>query len=966
MKADLRTLKLLCIISTFALAACDGEASDGPASSGAAQDSQADVAVDLGGTADAAGSDAAGAGADGGGANPDVQADGGGDGGADTAAEDAIDGGSDTGAEDAAADGAVDGGDVSPGPTSCIPNKDFCFDNSIWGCDAAGLPTQPQKLCPAQTYCVVDAGVAVCLAASDPDGGASDGQAQEDAASSDTASSDAEDSAPDAGSADSDGDAADVDAGPTSCAAGKNFCWDNNIWYCSAAGKPTTLKTACGALLCQLQGGAAVCAPAAVDAGADGAGDPDVADAPDVADTPDVPEVVDNVDVADTLDIADVPDVADVKDTADVPDSSGDGGPTSCDTNKQFCFDNKIWYCSNGKPTTVKTSCSAGLICQLVSGVPACAAPADAGADTISDTISDSVSDAQASCTANVAFCSAGNVWGCSAMGKPTGVISDCASFGWSCQIANGIAKCVAPVDASSDSDSGPAKTCTPNQTFCDGGLIRYCNANGTWGSVKTTCGSGQVCGIQGGASVCILGSYACSGDQCTCTPSEPDSCGKITKAGTTLGYVYGVSKRSSCYSEPTVSECAEFNACQQGQCTSSVLDSTSAYWNYACDMPQFLTYKTAMPVDCRCLTHQALESGLAPCKRPYELKNTGVTLGTGVKFATLQQVSIQGGFVDSKTDEIVTAVSWSGSTDRKGLIVAVEVKTGNRRVISGQYQDGGGPATKGSGPNLLWPLDVQPGPGGKLLAMNDSASAAPEIIAIDPLAGNRTLLWRGGDVAFGQCPSADAGKSVQTNAFGFAVDGDGSMLVGYSNALVDGRGIVRISADGKTCKVVTGSGSKNASLDKGTGNALGGFVQGFAIQAGQVWALTTQPKALWSIDLATGNRTQVYTAASATVMGERRLGWDAVRKLWWISGVQNSTTISAFDPVTKILSNVDSSCGADKLFKLCWAGPININTLNYGGLYVHPSNSRMYFGHDLLSVVEVEPETGNSKVLSL
>ncbi len=769
--------------------------------------------------------------------------------------------------------------------------------------------------------------------------------------------------------------------GPSSCEGSKQFCYDNKIWYCTNS-KPTTVKSNCGAgYNCQLVGGVPACvlqADVAADVAADVVDIAEVKDIAEVTDPADVADTADIMDIADTADTVDTADIADIKDTADVADGDGYVGPTSCDTNKQFCYDNKIWYCSNSKPTTVKTTCGAGYVCQLASGVPACVlqsdtsadvktdTASDAGADTLADALSDTVSDAQASCTANVAFCSGGNVWGCSAMGKPTGMISDCASFGWSCQVVNAIAKCVAPVDASADTDGGPAKTCTPNQTFCDGGLIRYCNANGTWGSVKTTCSSGQVCGIAGGAPVCILGSYACAGDQCTCTPSEPDSCTKVTKAGTTLGYVYGVSKRTSCYSEPSLSECAEFNSCQLGLCTSSVTDPTSPYWNYSCDMPQFLSNKTALPVDCRCLTHQALESGLLPCKRPYELKNAGATIGSGPRFATLQQVSVQGGFVDAKTDEVVTAVSWSGSSDRKGLIVAVEVKTGNRRVISGQYQDNGAPASKGSGPNLLWPLDVQPGPGGKLLAINDVGTAAPEIIAIDPLTGNRTLLWRGGDAAFGQCASADAGKFIQTNALGFAVEGDGSMLIGYSNAIVDGRGIARLSADGKTCKIISGSGSKNGAIDKGTGNALGGFVQGFALQAGQVWVLTTQPKALWSIDLATGNRTQVFTAASATVMGERRLGWDATRKLWWISGVQNSTTISAFDPVTKILSNVDTSCGADKLFKLCWAGPININTLNYGGLYVHPSNSRMYFGHDLMSVVEVEPETGNSKVLSL
>ena len=206
----------------------------------------------------------------------------------------------------------------------------------------------------------------------------------------------------------------------------------------------------------------------------------------------------------------------------------------------------------------------------------------------------------------------------------------------------------------------------------------------------------------------------------------------------------------------------------------------------------------------------------------------------------------------------------------------------------------------------------------------------------------------------------------MQVTPRGFVVDTDGSVLLGYANPISDGRGIVRLSADFKTCTVITGSGSSGGKIDKGQGTALGGFVQGFALKDGKIFALTTQPKALWQIEPVTGDRTMVVGGGTGTSLGERHVVWDAKRKLWWIAGIQSSVTVYAYDPATSKLTMAQKDCGDTSFIKHCWAGPININTLNYGGMIVHPTTGRMYFGHDTMAIVEVEPETGNSLILSL
>jgi len=215
--------------------------------------------------------------------------------------------------------------------------------------------------------------------------------------------------------------------------------------------------------------------------------------------------------------------------------------------------------------------------------------------------------------------------------------------------------------------------------------------------------------------------------------------------------------------------------------------------------------------------------------------------------------------FVDTARSALVASVYWDGASTPKGLIVSDDLKTWARTFVSGEWHDGA-PRSTGSGHAFTHVKDVQPGKDGKWYALAYKPQRA-EIVRVEPSSGARTLVWAGGDPKFGQCASGDpkattGDKAVQDTHEGFAVDADGSFLLGYANPQRDGRGIVRVSADGSKCSDVTASGKRPDGMTRGTGDELRGFVQGFALHEGAIVAFTTQEMKLWSIEPATGNRT--------------------------------------------------------------------------------------------------------------
>lgn len=399
-----------------------------------------------------------------------------------------------------------------------------------------------------------------------------------------------------------------------------------------------------------------------------------------------------------------------------------------------------------------------------------------------------------------------------------------------------------------------------------------------------------------------------------------------------------------------------------------SVKDPKSPYAARSCKLAQHVANPTGLEADCRCLDNRNQTGGIDLCKRPYDFAKGGGTIAAGPSFAQWPNAHISGGFVDTASNKLIASVYWSSSSAPKGILVSYDLTTWARTIVSGTTKSASGEAEVGSGPAFTHVKDVQPGKDGKWYALTHKAQL-PEIVRVDPSSGARTLVWAGGNAAFGQCPSgtptapSPAARFVQYTAEGFAVNADGSYLLGYANPTRDGRGIVRISADGKSCEYVTASGNRQDKLAKGTGDEMRGFVQGFELHEGKIWAFTTGEKKLWTIDPATGNR----TVLASPPLGERFLSWDAKRKVMWTSGFQNSVTLGAFDPTTKTFMNVFQDCGKGVAwFPLCAEGPIRVNSLNYGLMVVNPKTGTLLLGHDSVGLVELEPETGNSLIRSL
>ncbi|MEM9696320.1 MAG: hypothetical protein AAGA56_27495 [Myxococcota bacterium] len=398
-----------------------------------------------------------------------------------------------------------------------------------------------------------------------------------------------------------------------------------------------------------------------------------------------------------------------------------------------------------------------------------------------------------------------------------------------------------------------------------------------------------------------------------------------------------------------------------------SIKDPRSPFASRGCRLKHHLRHKTGLDADCRCSNNRTPKSGLDPCKRPYDAAKSGVVLGGGPSFARMHNAHLSGGFVDRPRNRLIASVYWSGSSNGKGLIVSYDLKTWRRRFISGDYEVGQARKTAGSGPAFDHLKDVKPGSDGKWYGLSYK-SRRLRIFRIEPRDGRRSVVWEAGDPKYGQCPSGtpDArsarSRVVQYTHEGFAVDRDGSFLLGYANPIRDGRGIVRVSKDGRNCAYLTASGNRKDGLKRGSGPEMRGFVQGFTLHHGSLWAFTTGEKKLWQIDPRSGDR----KVAASRPLGERHNVWDTKRKGFWTSGFLSSVTLGAFDPQTKQFMNVFRvCCKGPSWFPLCAQGPIVINSLNYGPVFALP-NGNLALGQDSVGLVEFEPETGNSMIRSL
>ncbi len=405
-----------------------------------------------------------------------------------------------------------------------------------------------------------------------------------------------------------------------------------------------------------------------------------------------------------------------------------------------------------------------------------------------------------------------------------------------------------------------------------------------------------------------------------------------------------------------------------------SLTDPNSPYADRSCPLTHQIEHKTSLPADCRCGTNRSNTGGIHVCQRPTEVaRNMGVNIGEGPSFANFYNSQITGGFIDYDNNELIASVQWDAGKESKGLVVAYNMDDWSRRFISGDAQDEYGHKVIAEGPAFFELKDIKPGPDGFWYGFGyeqGKSGGGARVFKINPENGNRSLIWEGRNGKYGQCPSGrktvrrETQKYVQYTQEGFAVDPkDGSFLIGFSNIKMGGVGIARISSDGQKCDFLTLSGPRDDGLKKGRGFDMRGTMMGYTFHDGKVYAHSSGEKTFYEINPETGDR-KAITRKGPKPPAWRHVVWDDKREVFWISGKMNSVTVTAYDPAKNKYLLAHKSCGAKydwDWFPLCMGGPMKINSLNYGPMWLNKNTGNLIFGQDLIGIVEFEPHTGNS-----
>jgi hypothetical protein len=690
--------------------------------------------------------------------------------------------------------------------------------------------------------------------------------------------------------------------------------------------------------------------------------------------------------------------------------------PRVCTPGAQRCVGAQAQRCdARGTSWEVKDDCLGGESCVLTTGVAQCqCAP-----------------NARQGCVGNQVF----QFDACGAQGAGVmtcGAMQVCAESGAtaSCVAAPPAMSCLSDASCGAGNvcldDVCALRVCAPSQSFCAAGSVRLCDARGATSTFVTECtagasctqdANGARCGCvanarqgcadgdvyqfdscgQRGQLVTDCGAGACvangAGALCALPPADAGMSGIDAGAGCTprartdcwLGDLWSF---DSCgHLEGLVQECPGTVTCNTiggpAACRSSVADAGSPFWSRACPLVQDVENPTVLDADCRCFINRAPTSGIPQCVG-LQYVPTSTRFGAGPSLRSLPQAHFNGGVVVGR--EVMVGADWSSSTHPvQGLVMAVHLDTGARRIISGAYEDPmTGFAQTGSGPAFAKVIDVKVGSGGALFALSvPTTSASLEIVRVDPSTGARTLVWRGRDPAFGQCASGDPARpnGVTYHERVFELDATGGFYLAFRGAgpYSEGVGLVRVSADGASCSFVTRSGA--GALNAWAGNDVGsgftvdrGYYSGLVQRQGQLYVLNDVLLSLFRIDPATGARTRISSASTSTGVvgagpvnlggiGQRWLTWDATRNLLWATGVQSYRALTAVDLATG--DRTEATCRSTNASvpwrNTCLGGVLEGGYQNFGGFWVDPANGDPIVVHENHSLVRVDVRNGNS-----
>lgn len=455
---------------------------------------------------------------------------------------------------------------------------------------------------------------------------------------------------------------------------------------------------------------------------------------------------------------------------------------------------------------------------------------------------------------------------------------------------------------------------------------------------------------------------------------------------------------------------------------------SDSPYYNHSCGtFALWMRNPTMLEIDCRCRTttdgqggaggtgtafadpnNLDIEQGGHPagaivnCASPSQYMSAvwPIQYGSGPSFNAWFQQNSSGaswfsGVLDPNSREMFAVVRWTNSEYiRSSTIVAWNIDTKDRRVVSGLHPDTGGQIEYGSGylssqpthapgEGLQQPLTgvsvIRFGPDGMLYAAaggtGESSTNTREIVRIDPNSGKRTLVWRAqdervGDITaeFGQCFRPDAlglQHSIAFQSYAFEVGPDGTFYMSM-HGIREGDGIVTISPDGKTCKVISrwGGGGHNpqggatpvpAPEAIGAGPSFQFPVEGLLLHDGLLYGVSN--KELYSFDLTTGDRVLKSDGPGYAGMGTSNMFWDSSRNVIWAAGGPANHEGTIIDLTTGRTESIYSDTGredfgdeailnstysAGRSVSISMLG--NSNVVNRGGLVLDPQNPDMVF----------------------
>ena len=206
--------------------------------------------------------------------------------------------------------------------------------------------------------------------------------------------------------------------------------------------------------------------------------------------------------------------------------------------------------------------------------------------------------------------------------------------------------------------------------------------------------------------------------------------------------------------------------------------------------------------------------------------------------------------------------------------------------------------------------MDAKLGADGKIYVAGSDTLNNVEITRVDPVSGERQLVWRrqtaaeGQDAAYpyGQCwtgipsPNYLSGfLPVQNAEHAFALAPDGGFYMAWKG---DGVGVVHISADGATCRIVSRWASNNTT--RPLPNIGGGVtpqygnISGMLYRAGKIYVVTND--VMLAIDATTGDRAIFSNVGGIGGIGEVNFFVDEANQRMFACGTDAPRKCSVHD----------------------------------------------------------------------